>query len=263
MVLTSQSCQNWVFVSRFCFLSQQGHYEYFIEYDRKYGDLQLLLYYDEPHQWHSVYKTSKSCHEKVSVLSPDSNQIIQLSPNSPYYIKSGCGLRAVSPTPAEKDQPTTAQPSDSSKQFSKDSTYFDQFLKTTTQGLPNSTPTPLPSSDQTTPSTENFTFVDIEDFNMTNPIFRTMLFDQETQENNMENNTSYFRSEVEEMFDELDPQNSSSRTKRQTLSRIFEPERKQLFYISCHNAGGFTSVRPRWWYIALASCGSKKGMDVK
>lgn len=46
-------------MSRFCFLSESGRYEYFIEYEKKYGDLKLLLYYDEPHQWHSVYKTSK------------------------------------------------------------------------------------------------------------------------------------------------------------------------------------------------------------
>lgn len=46
-------------MSRFCFKSESGRYEYFIEYEQKFGELQLLLYYDEPQQWNSVYKTSK------------------------------------------------------------------------------------------------------------------------------------------------------------------------------------------------------------
>lgn len=54
-----KTLEDWIFVSRFCFLSEFGRYEYYIEYERKYGDLQLLLYYDEPNQWHAIYKTGK------------------------------------------------------------------------------------------------------------------------------------------------------------------------------------------------------------
>lgn len=33
--------------------------------------------------------------------------------------------------------------------------------------------------------------------------------------------------------------------------------------MSCRNIGGFTSSRERWWYIAIANCGSQKGLDVR
>lgn len=242
-------------MSRFCFLSEEGRYEYFIEYDRKYGDIQLLLYYDEPHQWHSVYKTSKSCYDKVSVLSPDDNQIVTLSSKSPHFMKSGCGLRAAASTSSSTSS-TTPRPTQATSRKSGDSTYFDQFLKTTTQ-IPQSTSfSSIDLSSSTVFDSENFTDVDIEDFNMTN--FKTMVYDQETQDNNLENTTEY-RTYVEEMFEGSD----SNRTKRQISSRFFDHERKQTIYVSCHNAGGFKSARQRWWYIVLANCGSTKGMDVR
>lgn len=255
-----------MFVSRFCFLSEEGRYEYFIEYDRKYSDIQLLLYYDEPHQWHSVYKTSKTCQEKVAVLSPGDNQVVTLSARSPYFIKSGCTLRAASTPPSEgKDSTSTQRPSQSSSKKSPedfDSTYFDQFLKTTTQ-IPSSTSTPLSTVDlsSTTFGLENFTEVDIDDYNATTPDLKTMIYDQETQNNDLENSTD-FRSDVEEMFDDPNTSNAN-RTKRQAFPRLFDTERKQTIYVSCHNAGGFTSARQRWWYIALANCGSNKGMEVR
>lgn len=174
-------------MSRFCFLSEAGRYEYFIEYDRKLGDVQLLLYYDEPHQWHSVYKSSKTCQEKVSVLSAQDNQIVTLSAKSPYFIKSGCTLRTASSSTREST--TTQKPTQASSKKSPenvDSTYFDQFLKSTTQ-IPQSSTQPEISS--TTFSIENFTDVDIEDFNSTSPGYKTMVYDQEAQDNNLENTT--------------------------------------------------------------------------
>ena len=54
-----------------------------------------------------------------------------------------------------------------------------------------------------------------------------------------------------------------NRTKRQALPRFFEQSKKQTIIVSCHNTGTFTSARQRWWYIALANCGSSKGIDVK
>lgn len=243
-------------MSRFCFLSEEGRYEYFIEYDRKFGDIQLLLYYDEPHQWHSVYKTSKTCHQKVAVLSPNDNQIVTMSAKSPYFLKSGCTMRTAASPPRgqNKDSTTTVKPTQPSKKDPEefDSTYFDQFIKTTTQ-MPASTFSDQPSSidmSSTTFGFENFTEVDIEDFNSTITGYKTMIYDQETQDNNLENTTE-FKREVEEMFE--DTGNQSIRTKRQTFPRILEQEKKQTIYISCHNAGGFTSSRQRWWYIALVS----------
>lgn len=225
-----------------------------------------MLYYDEPHQWHSVYKTSKTCQEKVSVLSANDNQIVTLSARSPYFMKSGCGLRTMSSPPRgeARDSTTTQKPTQSaSRKFLDDidSTYFDQFLKTTTQ-VPQSSSASYSSPDMssTTIGVDNFTDVDIEDFNSTIPGYKTMVYDQEAQDNGLENTTD-FKMDVEEMFDEFI--GNSNRTKRQTFPRIYDTEKKQTIYVSCHNAGGFTSSRQRWWYIALANCGSNKGMDVR
>ncbi|KAL7046992.1 hypothetical protein ACKWTF_002762 [Chironomus riparius] len=254
-----KTLEDWVFVSRFCFLSESGHYEYFIEYEKKYGDLQLLLYYDEPHQWHSVYKTSKSCQEKSSVLSVLDNQIVTLSARSPYYIKSGCTLRTSPPKNQATEQSTSTESSQSTKKSSDDldSTYFDKFLKSTTE-MPTSIDDQ--NSSFTYSTEENFTFtdVDIENFNFTDSDYKTLIYDQSSQDNNLENTTEY-RADVEEMFDN----DNLNRTKRQALPRFFDQNKKQTIIVSCHNTGTFTSARQRWWYIALANCGSSKGIDVK
>lgn len=182
-------------------------------------------------------------------------------------MKSGCGLRTMSSPPRgeTRDSTTTMKSTEANSRKipeDSDSTYFDQFLKTTTQ-IPQSTSISGLSSDSssTTYSVENFTDVDIEDFNSTIPGFKTMVYDQEAQDNNLENTTD-FKTDVEEMFDGLIGGNSN-RTKRQAFPRVFDTEKKQTIYVSCHNAGGFTSSRQRWWYIALANCGSNKGMDVR
>lgn len=47
-------------MARFCFLSDEGKFEYEIEYDEEYyGTVNLLLYYDSETQWPGVYKTNK------------------------------------------------------------------------------------------------------------------------------------------------------------------------------------------------------------
>ena len=51
--------QNWSFLARFCFLSEHGEFEYYIEYNERQGEPNLLLYYDDGDQWPAVYKTYK------------------------------------------------------------------------------------------------------------------------------------------------------------------------------------------------------------
>ncbi|CAH2016378.1 unnamed protein product, partial [Acanthoscelides obtectus] len=71
--------ENWAFLARFCFLSQEGQFEYEIEYNEDQGDINLLLYYDTEDQWPAVYKSNKTCRQKESVLSREQNQIINLT----------------------------------------------------------------------------------------------------------------------------------------------------------------------------------------
>ncbi|KAG5677803.1 hypothetical protein PVAND_007531 [Polypedilum vanderplanki] len=261
-----KTLDDWVFVSRFCFLSESGRYEYLIEYEKKYGDLQLLLYYDEPHQWHSVYKTAKTCQEKISVLSVQDNQIVTLSARSPYFIKSGCTLRTVSKNEAN-EQLTTSAPkpavttNKNKNEDEIDSTYFDKFLKSTSEMPPVTDQDIFNSSSSAYTTEENFTDVDADNFNFTDVDYKTLVFDQNSQNNNLENSTEY-RTDVEEMFEE-NPNENANRTKRQTYSRSYDYDKKQTILVSCHNTGTFTSARQRWWYIALANCGSTKGIDVR
>lgn len=130
-----------------------------------------------------------------------------------------------------------------------DPTYFDKFLKSTSE-------MPLSTTDYSTTEDGNFTDFDIENFNGTDIDMKTLIFDQNSQDNNLENTTE-FRNDVEEMFE--DTHENANRTKRQAYPQY---ERKTLL-VSCHNAGGFTSARERWWYIVIANCGSNKGIDVR
>ncbi|KAF7405092.1 hypothetical protein HZH66_003998 [Vespula vulgaris] len=70
---------NWAFLARFCFLTKQGTFRYDLNIESENSSLNLLLYYDAPHQWPSVYPSNKTCEEKKSILSVENGQIIQLS----------------------------------------------------------------------------------------------------------------------------------------------------------------------------------------
>ncbi|KAK4878359.1 hypothetical protein RN001_010865 [Aquatica leii] len=76
---------NWSFLTRFCFLSNEGEFEYLIEFNEENGYPNLLLYYDADNQWPAVYKTNKTCYEKESVLNVKQNQIVNLTVEQPDY----------------------------------------------------------------------------------------------------------------------------------------------------------------------------------
>ncbi|XP_064470487.1 transmembrane protein 145-like [Ornithodoros turicata] len=56
-----------------------GHFSYDFEYPLEYQVQNLLLYYDEKHQWPAVYKKPKTCQQKESVLNPNNGQIVNLT----------------------------------------------------------------------------------------------------------------------------------------------------------------------------------------
>ncbi|EDS31055.1 conserved hypothetical protein [Culex quinquefasciatus] len=229
----------------FCFLSYHGRYQYEIEYEKRYGEVKLLLYYDDKKQWPAVYKTDKelTCSEKISVLSVLDNQIVPLTlKNHPY---SGCQLL----TQNGKDSGSERRPpvpSGGGRTSPKDDPFtFDQFLKTTTT--------------ESTVPTEPF------DFNMTESDFSTIetntsefsderVLYSNVEFNSLENTTDY-KIFVEELFH--GNQESSNVTRVRRASKF-----DTKLVVSCSNHGTFTSSRQRWWYIAVSNCGSNKGLDI-
>nr|XP_011762845.1 transmembrane protein 145 isoform X1 [Macaca nemestrina] len=92
------SKEDWVFLTRFCFLSDYGRLDFRFRYPellaRNICGLQakccqnILLYFDDPSQWPAVYKAGdKDCLAKESVIRPENNQVINLTTQ---YAWSGC-----------------------------------------------------------------------------------------------------------------------------------------------------------------------------
>ncbi|RUS71273.1 hypothetical protein EGW08_020965, partial [Elysia chlorotica] len=59
---------DWIFLTRFCFLSDVGKMHYQLEYPQDFAIENLLFYYDVPGQWDAVYKRGLDCDQKVSAL---------------------------------------------------------------------------------------------------------------------------------------------------------------------------------------------------
>ncbi|CAG5120176.1 unnamed protein product [Candidula unifasciata] len=65
---TLKTDADWVFLTRFCFLSKIGNLNYDLEYPVGYGVQSFAFYYDIPGQWSSVYQRDLTCTEKVDAL---------------------------------------------------------------------------------------------------------------------------------------------------------------------------------------------------
>ncbi|XP_044291234.1 transmembrane protein 145 [Varanus komodoensis] len=82
--------EDWVFLTRFCFLSDYGRLDFQFRYPEAKCCQNILLYFDDPSQWPSVYKKgNKDCLMKESVIRPENNQVINLTTQ---YAWSGCKL---------------------------------------------------------------------------------------------------------------------------------------------------------------------------
>ncbi|XP_042227156.1 transmembrane protein 145-like isoform X2 [Homarus americanus] len=73
-----KTSEKWAFLTRFCFLSDDGTFNFNVEYNAEYAVEKLLLYYDSPKQWPAVYKSFKTCEEKEAVMR-QKNQFINLT----------------------------------------------------------------------------------------------------------------------------------------------------------------------------------------
>ncbi|XP_063601279.1 transmembrane protein 145-like [Penaeus indicus] len=74
-----KTAEKWAFLTRFCFLSDDGTFSFDVEYDIEYAMEKILLYYDSPHQWPAVYKSEKNCQEREAVMKRENNQFINLT----------------------------------------------------------------------------------------------------------------------------------------------------------------------------------------
>ncbi|XP_059109472.1 transmembrane protein 145 isoform X1 [Peromyscus eremicus] len=82
------SKEDWVFLTRFCFLSDYGRLDFRFRYPEARCCQNILLYFDDPSQWPAVYKArDKDCLAKESVIRPENNQVINLTTQ---YAWSGC-----------------------------------------------------------------------------------------------------------------------------------------------------------------------------
>ncbi|XP_040832527.1 transmembrane protein 145 isoform X2 [Ochotona curzoniae] len=86
------SKEDWVFLTRFCFLSDYGRLDFRFRYPEAKCCQNILLYFDDPSQWPAVYKAGdKDCLAKESVIRPENNQVINLTTQ---YAWSGCQVVA-------------------------------------------------------------------------------------------------------------------------------------------------------------------------
>ncbi|KAL7835710.1 hypothetical protein SRHO_G00280570 [Serrasalmus rhombeus] len=115
--------EDWVFLTRFCFLTDSGRLDFKFRYPKSRCCQNILLYFDESSQWPSVYKRPEKdilihfepeasssapykegssgylhfyfdtdticndCYQKEAVLRPENNQVINLTTR---YTWSGC-----------------------------------------------------------------------------------------------------------------------------------------------------------------------------
>ncbi|XP_027714004.1 transmembrane protein 145 [Vombatus ursinus] len=84
------SKEDWVFLTRFCFLSDYGRLDFRFRYPEAKCCENILLYFDDPSQWPAVYKAQdKDCLAKEAVIRPENNQVINLTTQYPW---SGCQM---------------------------------------------------------------------------------------------------------------------------------------------------------------------------
>nr|XP_020858947.1 transmembrane protein 145 isoform X2 [Phascolarctos cinereus] len=90
------SKEDWVFLTRFCFLSDYGRLDFRFRYPEAKCCENILLYFDDPSQWPAVYKAQdKDCLAKEAVIRPENNQVVSEGGVRYLSCSSGRSFRSV------------------------------------------------------------------------------------------------------------------------------------------------------------------------
>lgn len=270
-------------MARFCFLSEEGQFEYYIEYNDGQGEPNLLLYYDADDQWPAVYKSDKvtyflvsflfvhffhltlavlqTCSEKESVLHTEQNQIINLTANYAFYRElSGCVQTPIIPTTA-KPFYTISVPTAPNKNKKNTST---TTTTTTTTTSATTRSVAVTSSYDTT----EFQF-EMENYSTTEET-STSSFSHSSTTPNFNNIISKMTTTTERDlnldFEELNDTYVKQQTnhRRTIIKRALTPTvAVKSKKIICRNARRFRSSRERWWFVAISNCNGTRGIHIK
>ncbi|KAL1501773.1 hypothetical protein ABEB36_007038 [Hypothenemus hampei] len=247
---TLKTHNNWAFLARFCFLSEEGQFEYIIDYNENQGDVNLLLYYDTEDQWPAVYKSNKTCDDREAVLNVQQNQIVNLTARVPGAREfAGCQFRPViytTPAPVFTIKIPTpkSNPAIRTKGTVK--------IKITPTTIPTTTSTERLSSTTSlsdvagTTTLWSSSYSTVEDVSTVTST--TSISPEETTLSMME----------ESHYENTPIKKRSLPEKPRSLNEYFGRGR----FLNCHNARRFRSSRERWWFIAVSNCNGSKGIDI-
>lgn len=218
----------------------------------------------------------------MSVLSNSDHQIVTLAARPPHNYYSGCTLQTRYPD-AKPPLPisTPFPPHGGIGGADTVTSYYDQFLTPDSRSTTTAAPEEASGSGGFSTDGDLLLLDDAADdapFNFTG-FNETDVFNASTAlqgrrhggsfsslENRLEHDSAY-RDDVEQLFaaePPADGQPTLVRLRRSMPAPMtFKREGVGTVLVTCTNIGGFTSSRERWWYIAIANCGSRKGLDLK
>ncbi|XP_065173129.1 transmembrane protein 145-like isoform X2 [Atheta coriaria] len=269
-------------MARFCFLSEAGQFEYYIEYEEDQGTPNLLLYYDEDDQWPAVYKSNKNCHARESVLRPEQNQIVNLSTRFPFSEAAGCRVPPAVTTPRTKY--TYIVPTLSTKPTTRKTTHGKTIITqkvtisfsttesddySTTDGSTISTTSNNYEENEIIESTTQFSditstySISSSDTTYSSPSTLNLLNDEVTLP------TNYYQTDVVNIDEENPPIRKRKRSADGTtpVHRLHQDGAARIIRqgrtVTCRNARRFRTARERWWFIAVSNCRGNRGIHIR